>query len=192
MIGVAMQRRLELKALDASQKSLSSGESAIRAGAFPRLDAVGDVTYANPNQRYFPPQQQWNATWSVGVLATWNLTDPFLNGARGDELAAQVEGVRARRIGLTAAIAHEVVSAGTDVVNAQSALKTSEVALRAAEEAYRVTTDLFRVGRATTTDLISAETELLGAKLGNTNARIDLAVAALRFRHATGEDVARR
>jgi outer membrane protein TolC len=189
---VALSRRLELKAIDASQKALQSGESATRAGALPRIDAVGDITYANPNQRYFPPQQEWNATWSVGVTATWNIADTFLNGARADELEAQVGGVRAQRIGMTAAIAHEVVSAGVDVGNAQSALKTSEVALRAAEEAYRVTTDLYRVGRATTTDLIAAETELLGAKLGNTNARIDLAIAVLRFRHATGEDVASR
>jgi outer membrane protein len=188
----ALQRRLEVKAIDATQTALDSGESAVRVGVWPRLDAVGDLTYANPNQRYFPPQQQWNATWSLGVVATWNYADVFLNGARGDEIAAQAAGARAQRIGITAVIAQEVVAAELDVGKAQTALKTSEVATRAAEEAYRVTTDLFRVGRATTTDLIGSETELLGAKLDNTNARIDLAIAALRLRHATGEDIASR
>ena len=192
LVAVAMQRRLEVKALDTSRVALQSGESATRAASWPRLDAVADLTYANPNQRYFPPQQEWNATWSLGVVATWNVAETFLNGARGDELQAQVDNVRAQRIGLEASIAYEVISAGLDVGNAQSGLKTSEVALRAAEEAYRVTTDLFRVGRATTTDLIAAETELLGAKLGSTNAKIDLAIAALRLQHATGEDVAAR
>ena len=100
------------------------------------------------------------------MVASWNIADTFLNGARGDELAAQVDGVRAQRIGMHGRRSRtRSSSAELDVGKAQTALETSEVAMRAAEEAYRVTTDLFRVGRATTTDLIDAETELLGAKL---------------------------
>lgn len=184
----AWQRRLELRALESSQKSVELGEKAVRAGSWPRLDGTADATYANPNPRYFPPANVWNGSWSAGVVASWNITDAFLNDARADELAAQGEKLRAQYVGLQAAIANEVVSAQLDTGKAKTALDTSEVALRAAEEAYRVTTDLFRVGRATTTDLIDAETELLSAKLANTNARIDLTIAGLRLTHATGQD----
>ena len=186
------QRRLELRALESTSDSLHRGEQAVRAGSWPRLDAVGDANYANPNPRYFPPANVWHATWSVGLVASWNVFDTFLNDARGDELAAQSDAVRAQHLGLEAAIANEVISAQLDVGKAKTALDTSEVALQAAEEAYRVTTDLYRVGRATTTDLIDAETELLSAKLANTNARIDLTIAGLRLTHATGQDVAAR
>jgi outer membrane protein TolC len=184
----AWQRRLELRALENSQKSLELGEKAVRAGSWPRLDATADATYANPNPRYFPPANVWNGSWSAGVVASWNITDAFLYDARGDELAAQGQKLRAQYAGMQAAIANEVISAQLDTGKAKTALDTSEVALRAAEEAYRVTTDLFRVGRATTTDLIDAETELLTAKLANTNARIDLTIAGLRLTHATGQD----
>jgi outer membrane protein TolC len=37
--------------------------------------------------------------------------------------------------------------------------------------------------------LIGAETDLLDAKLGDVNARIDLSIAAIELRHATGRDV---
>jgi outer membrane protein len=192
LVGDAWQRRLELRALENSQKSIELGEKAVRAGSWPRLDAVADATYANPNPRYFPPANVWNGSWSAGVVASWNISDAFLNDARGDELAAQGEKLRAQYIGLQAAIANEVVSAQLDAGKAKTALDTSEVALQAAEEAYRVTTDLFHVGRATTTDLIEAETELLSAKLANTNARIDLTIAGLRLTHATGQDASAR
>jgi outer membrane protein TolC len=184
----AWQRRLELRALENTQKSVELGEKAVRAGSWPRLDGTADATYANPNPRYFPPANVWNGSWSAGVVASWNITDAFLTDARGDELAAQGQKLRAQYVGLQAAIANEVISAQLDAGTATTGLATSEVALRAAEEAYRVTTDLFRVGRATTTDLIDAETELLSAKLANTNARIDLTIAGLRLTHASGQD----
>jgi outer membrane protein TolC len=164
----------------------------VRAGAWPRLEAFGDVTYARPNPRFFAPTPEWNATWSAGLIARWTVGDAFLNDARGDELAANAEATRARRRTIEATIAHEVVTAHLDVGKARAALSSSETAVRAAEEAYRVTTDLYRAGRATTTDLIEAESELLDAKLGYTNARIDLTIAALRLGYATGRGVRAR
>jgi outer membrane protein TolC len=185
-IAAALQNRLELKAVDAAQRALRRGEEAMSAGAWPRLDAVGDVTYANPNPRIFPPANEWNATWSVGVVASLNLDEPFLSAARADELAAQAEATRGQRRGIEAAIVNEVVSSQLDLVKAQAALRASEVSVRAYEEAYRVATELFRVGRGTTTDLIDAESELLAAKLATTNARIDLVIAAVRLDYAIG------
>jgi outer membrane protein TolC len=186
LIAEAWSKRLELKALDATIVALQNGEDATRSGAWPRIDAVGDATYANPNPRYFPPRQEWNATWSVGVQATWNVGQTFLSGARGDELGAQTENVRSQRERMEAVIASQVVSAVLDLRTAQAALQTSETTVRAAEEAYRVTSDRFRVGRATTTDMVTAETDLLGAKQSRINALIDSAIAGLRLQHALG------
>jgi outer membrane protein TolC len=187
----AFANRLELKALAATIDALERGEDATRSGAYPRLDAVGDASYANPNQRFFPPRQEWNATWSVGVVASWNVGETFLSGARGDELAAQTESVRGQQERMRAAIANQVVSAALELRTTRAALTTSETTVRATEAAYRVTADRFRVGRATTTDMVVAEADLLGAKQAQINARIDGAIAALRLRHALGRTTAR-
>ncbi|HEX7480122.1 MAG TPA: TolC family protein [Polyangiales bacterium] len=188
LMAEAWQKRLELKALDATENALDHGRSAVRVSQAPRVDAVADATYANPNSRYFPPSQTWHATWSAGVVASWNITDFFLNDARADELVASRAGVAAQRRGVQGAIAIEVSMAQLAVNNAHSALRAGATTLRAAEESYRVTTDLFRVGRATTSDLIDAESELLNARLSVFNARVDLTTAVIRLEHAVGRD----
>jgi outer membrane protein TolC len=189
LVAEAHARRLEVRAVDESARAYHRAASATRTGALPRVDATGDITYANPNPRYFPATQTWNTTWSVGVAATWTLGDAFIQSAAARELDANAEAAEARRIDLRAAIANEVLSSYLDLARARENYGQQGVALAAAEEAYRVTTDLFRAGRATGTDLIESENELLNAKLGEINARIDLTIAAISLRHATARDL---
>jgi outer membrane protein TolC len=47
------------------------------------------------------------------------------------------------------------------------------------------------VGRATTTDLMEAESELVAASLQEVNAMLDLRIASVRLQHATGRDIDR-
>jgi outer membrane protein TolC len=185
-VAEAMQNRLELKAIDAATDALEHGRDAVASGAWPRLDAVGDVTYANPNQRFFPPQDEFNATWSVGVVASYSFDAPFGASAQSDELAANAAANRARRSGLEGAIVNEVVTAHLDGVRARTSLVAAETSVRAAEEGYRVVTDRFQVGSATTSDVVDAESDLLAAKLAITNARIDLTIAAIKLDYALG------
>jgi len=185
-VAEALQARLELKAIDAATDALDHGRDAAASGVWPRLDAVGDVTYANPNPRFFPPQDEFNATWSVGIVASYSLDAPFGANAQRDELAANAAANRARRSGIEGAIVNEVVTAHLDGVRARSALIAAQTSVRAAEESYRVVTDRFQVGRATTSDVVDAESDLLAAKLAITNARIDLTIAAIRLDYALG------
>lgn len=174
--------------MDEAVHALRHGASAQRSGAFPHVEAIGDVTYANPNSRYFPPSEKWRATWSAGVQASWTIGDAFLSTAAASELDAEAAAMEAKRTTLRAGIAQEVLAAYLDLERARAAFDKQRAALAAAEEAYRVTTDLFRAGRATGTDLIESEAGLLDAKFGDVNARIDLTVASIMLRHATGED----
>jgi outer membrane protein len=185
----ALARRIELRVIDASEIAYARGGEAQYAGAYPRLDAVGDLLVGNPNPRYFPPERAWQGTWMVGLQATWNITDVFGATARGDELEVSAQGVHASRRGVEAAITAEVAGAHLDVGRAQAGLVAGQTTVLAAEENNRVTTDLFRVGRATTSDLLEAESELLAARIRIVNARIDLTIALQRLAHATGDDV---
>lgn len=189
LIAEAHTKRLELRAVDEAIRATNYGASASRAGAIPKIDAVGDVTYANPNQRYFPPGPEWHLTWSAGAQATWTFSDAITDLSQGREYDSAAREAMANRTALRAGIANEVLGSYLDLSRARTALSQRSIALAAAEEAYRVTTDLFRAGRATGTDLIQSEEELLQAKVGEVNARIDLAIASITLRHATGRDV---
>lgn len=190
LIAEAQLHRLEVHAIDETTKALTRGASATRAAALPKIDAVGDVTYANPNPKYFPPAAEWHTTWSVGVQATWSVGDTFVSSAAARELDANSRATLAQKKALHAGIAQEVLSAYLDLTRARAAFDSQRAALAAAEEGYRVTTDLFRAGRATSTDLVISESELLDAKLGDVNARIDLTIATIALRHATARDLA--
>ena len=185
----AMRSRLELKALEESARSLRMASRAVAASRWPRLDAVADVTYANPNQRYFPPQNEWNATWSVGAAASWTVGDVVSSGASAREFEAQARGLSSQSAALMDGVRQEVATFYLARTEAEGALSASRRELAAAEEAYRVATDLYRVGRSTTTEVIEAETDLLSARLNELNARIRLRIAEVRLRHAAGRDI---
>src|SRR5690606_16934718 len=110
----------------------------------------GEATYANPNQRYFPQQREWNATWAVGLSATWTLNDVFGNASGAAELDAQARSVTAQRAALEEGIRREVAAAHLERERAKVAIRTSAAALKSASDAYRVATDLYQAGNATT------------------------------------------
>jgi outer membrane protein TolC len=155
------------------------------------VEALGDVTYANPNPRYFafsPQGEVWNLTWSAGVAATWTVNDTFSTSASAAELEANARVLEAQRAALADGIRQEVAAAYLDREKALVAIETSSRASRAAAEAYRVATDLYRVGRATTTELIEAESDLLNARLSELSAHVALRAAEQRLRYAVGRD----
>jgi outer membrane protein TolC len=185
----ALQRRLEIRALDETLFSLKETVSLARAGYFPRLDAVANVTYANPNQRVFLSQGGFDATWDVGVRLSWTINDTFTAIGATAEAKARVASIAEQKATLRDGLRLEVASAYTDVQKAVVTIEAAERQLAAAAESARVRNELFRNGKATSVDLVDAETEVTRAQLSRLNARIGLLVARVRLDHATGRDV---
>src|SRR5262249_10958815 len=104
LVREAQANRLEVHAVDETTKALNKGASATRASTLPRVDAIGDYTYANPNQRYFPLEPVWHGSWSAAVQATWTFGDALLNAAAARELEANAKATQAQRKALRAGI----------------------------------------------------------------------------------------
>jgi outer membrane protein TolC len=187
----AVANRIELRALSETERALKLGAKALDSGKWPRLDAFGEATYANPNARYFPQRREWNATWAVGIAATWTVGDTFLNSAAASEVEANARALSAQRSALADGIRQEVAAHYLGRERSSGALKAARRSVAASEEAYRVAVELYRVGKATTTELIDAETDLLSARLNEINARIELRISEVRLRHAVGRDIGR-
>lgn len=187
----AVSHRTEIRALSETERALRLGSKALDAGKWPRLDAFGEAVYANPNQRYFPSRREWNATWSVGLAATWTVGDTFVNSAAANEVEANARSLASQRAALADGIRQEVAAFYLGRERATGALKAARRSVAASEEAYRVAVDLYRVGKTTTTELIDAETDLLSARLNEINARIELRISEVRLRHAVGRDIGR-
>ncbi|AGP36246.1 TolC family protein [Sorangium cellulosum] len=184
----AFSKRLEIRALDETLYSLKKSEQLTRAGYFPRLDAVADVTYANPNQRIFPAREEFDLTWAAGARATWVLNDIATTAAASAEASARTAQVAEQKAVLRDGLRMEVAQAYTDVSKAARSIETAERQLAAAVEAMRVKSELFRAGRATSTDLVDSEREVTTARLLQLNARVGALVAKTRLDHAVGRD----
>lgn len=185
----ALAKRLEIRALDETIYSLKKTEQVARAGYFPRIDAIADLTYANPNQRIFPQREEFDLTWTIGARATWVLNDIATTAGATAEARARAAQIAEQKAALLDGLRLEVAQAYSEVSKAASSIETAERQLAAALEAMRVKSELFRAGRATSTDLVDAEREVTTARLQQLSARIGALVARIRLEHAVGRDV---
>jgi outer membrane protein TolC len=184
----ALTARAELKSLGALSEALRAQAETEAAAAYPRLDAFGSFTYANPNPRYFPPEKEWIPDWRVGATLTWVPTDiggasatAAVSEARARELEAQA---RALKDGLRL----EVEQALKAAQEARFAIGVTHHGTAAAEESYRVRRELFRAGRATLAELTDAEGALTSARLQMADAHVAARIALAQLHHALGRD----
>ena len=189
LIAEARRNRPALRSVERQVIATQQGVRATRADYYPKLTGFGEATYANPNQRFFPLQQEWNGNWAVGLALTWSPNQIAETGARVRELKARERSANAQLVALRRGVTMEVTSAHEELVRSRRAAALAKEAVEAAAEGYRVAADLYREGSATTTDLISAEFEQVNASLADVNARIDVRIAQSRLRYATGRNL---
>jgi outer membrane protein TolC len=185
----AAERRLEVRSLTETADSYHEQAKGARAGYWPRLSAFGDAVYANPNSRFFPPQDEFNGTWDAGVQLTIVPNDMAKAAPTSRSLQARASEAVSQRELLLDGVRNEVTQARQARREAEVSIDTTGRGLISAEESYRVRRSLFQHGRATAIELTDAETDLTRARLDAINARIDLRIATVRLEHALGRDV---
>lgn len=183
----AFSKRPELKAIDAQIEAQSKNKDVVAANMYPRLDGIGNFTYANPNQRFIPQTKEFKATWDVSIQLTWSPNDALIAHDNKKIVAANIGVLKATREQIVDGLTLDVVNAYTRVKEAEAAIATTRVELKAAEEAYRVRKEQFALGATTSALLIDAEADLTRARLNHLNARVDLRVARAQLKKSIGE-----
>jgi outer membrane protein TolC len=184
----AESQRLEFKALIAQENVYREQASIARIADYPRVDGLAGITYANPNQRYFPLKQEFHTSWQAGVALTWTPTD--IGGAEAGRSAAlaKVGELTAQRRALRDGLRLEIDQALKAAREARFTIDVAGNALRASEESYRVRRELFRAGRATIVELTDAETDLTRTRLQLADAHVNGRIALVQLYHALGRD----
>jgi outer membrane protein len=185
----ALDGRLEIRALERSHSALENSQHVELVTGLPRLEAVGNYTYANPNQRIFPAEEKWNGSWDVGLQLTWTVNDFGVGSRRASTVGSQVTQLEQQRIGVEEQLRIEVVSAFGALNEARQNVTTAEQGERAATAAYEARARLQEQGMGTALELIQAETARIRARLNLVNAHIALRVARTQLDHAVGRDV---
>jgi outer membrane protein TolC len=185
----ALDKRLEIRALDETAWSLRAQAKAARAGYLPRIDAIGDLIYANPNQRVFPQNPVFTGTWDVGVQFIWTPNDALNGAGLSSESEARAAQTEMQKEALKNSVRLDVMQAYQSVREYEIAVETTKRGLDAAEEGYRVRRELFRNGRSTSVELTDSQVQLTRASLDSINARANLRSALAVLAHAAGRDV---
>jgi outer membrane protein TolC len=185
----ALSKRLEVRALGENARGLRSAGAALKADAYPRLEAFANGYYVNPHPRITPQTEEFTATWDAGLRLTWTPTK--IGTARADVQSYRIQAEqRENELQQFAdALRTEVLEARQTLVDAALDHETAKRGLASAEEGYRVRRELYRNGRGTSVDVTDAETELLRARLALINSKIAVLTARVRLEHATGRDV---
>jgi outer membrane protein TolC len=185
----ALAGRLEISSLERSHTALEQSRHVESVAAYPRLEALGNFTYANPNQRIFPTEQAWKSSWDVGLQLTWTVNDIGVGSRRADTVGSQITQLEQRRVNIEEQLRLEVVTALGALIEARQNVSTAEQGERAATAAYEARTHLQEQGLGTALELIQAETARIRARLNLVYAHIALRVARTQLDHAVGRDV---
>lgn len=181
-VGAAVARRPELRAAKARAEQARAGAAVQKADMFPNILAIGTAQHTTGGGPFQPEN-----SWFVGLQLSWNLWDW---GATWNQYkAASHEADRAEMAADRAADSMRVAVRRTarQARAAYDALDVAKTGLTAADEAYRIQEVRFGEGAATTTDLLSAETELTQARTAYATARYAYFLELAALAQATGQ-----
>lgn len=184
----ARAHRPEILALGESARSAEEGAKGAASALYPRLDGIANITDANPNQQFFPPERAWNTSWYIGLNLSWGVDRFFEARAQKKELEANARRLEAQRAGLVRAVTLEVSSAWQEWRRAANAAVLGQKDLEAAEAAYSQRVALYQEGEATTSEVLDAEVQRFNATLRVIDARIDARIARARLARAAATD----
>ena len=177
---LAMRERPEFELLRARRRQVHEGRQAQKFDLFPRIVALTQYKYSE-GFGDFEPRNQWFAglalSWELQWTEKWRELDKLELAER--ELDLQTE--KAER-----GIALEVSRMWLEVQTAQAILRARRAAERAELVSHGTQVKLFDEKLATNTDVLTAHTQWLTARVERENAQWDELAAQLAFRRTCG------
>ncbi len=185
----AYARRPELRALKTLRRIHEQERKAKQGAQLPALSASGNVYYSNPNQRIFPLEEEFNATWDLGLTITWSPNDLLRNHYGADDADVEAKKVDEDLRALEDGIAIEVASAIVDARLARERIEASALGAEASARYYEDQQALRSAGAATTNDVLEAEQRLRQAQLAWVDAHVQARMADAALLKARGTSV---
>lgn len=186
LVREASDQRPERRALALRLDGVEARRRAASAANKPVFGVGGGVDYANPNQRIFPRQGEWQESWDLSVNVSWNFLDFGRTKAQVAEAAAAATAMRARLAEFDSVVAADIRQRLLDLDSSQALVTAAADAVRSAAEARRVAGDRFAAGVATSTDVVVAQVALLETELARTRALAGVRLAEARLHRVLG------
>lgn len=173
LVGRALERRPEVKALDFQIKAAEAGVKIANSSRYPQVFLVGNYYVSRPNQRIMPIEDKFRDTWDLSLAVSFDLWNWNRAGHQARQARAQLAQAENGAAQLKDGVVLEVSQNYYALEQQALAIKLAADTVSQAEENYRVTGNRFKAGLALNSDLLDAEVALLQAKIGYAQALVD-------------------
>lgn len=170
-------KRAELAAAGQRERAAEEQVRGARSGYLPRLNAFGSLDYD-----YGWKYDNGGGSYTAGAMLQWDIWDGKLTRAKVREARANLDSAREEQRKLNLALSLEADQARLELKAATERLAVNSEAVALASQSAEMTRARFEQGSALATQLMDAETALVGARVRRAEAEADqyIAIAALR------------
>jgi outer membrane protein len=158
-----------------------------RAGLYPTVFLTGDYTLADPNPRVFPAEDKFTGSWSVGIMASFDVGRYPQVAAQEEQAKTRAAQARENARRLSDAVAAEVVRAALSLNTALQVYASMKEETVQAEENLRYVQERRRQGVALESATLDAQTVLERARLREQAGLYDCLIARVSYERAVGE-----
>jgi outer membrane protein TolC len=187
LVEKAKSHRSELAALGERIEATNSNARVARAANYPQLSAGGNFYYSDPNQRYFPAQNVFKATWDASLNLSWDIWTWNVAGLQAEQIEYTVEQLKETKKQMEDAISLEVTQNYLTQQISLDQIRVAKLSVTQAAENLRVVKIQYEKGVANTTDVIDAETLSLQAEVSLATAVADASIASAQLEKSVGE-----
>lgn len=181
-------RSLEAQAQSAQAALKTQQADLQKSKYYPQVLLRAGATLGNPNERHFPPKNEWNATWDASLVVAWQF-DSLVSHHEAKALRAEATQAQqlAQGADRAAAAASLRARAAYEGALARAEALESHRALQA--HALRDAQTLFEAHRLTAAALLEYQIALDQAALDQLNAQFEARFAQARWRrHQRGHE----
>ncbi len=188
LLSTALQQRPELQLNRLNQEMQSSELQQISGQWLPSIALFGQMDYANPNSRQFPPEDTFLLTWQVGISGRIDVGGYKLIGPQKEAAEKALQQMRRQDENLIRSISLQIKQDVLNIEQAERQLQAAEMILDQAQENYRIVYDKYRSGIAVNSDVVAAQERLLEAQLARSRAHIACRRSVSKLRFDLGSD----
>ncbi|MBI5549677.1 MAG: TolC family protein [Deltaproteobacteria bacterium] len=171
----------ELQRLDAQLQQSRASARATRGGYLPEVSLQGAFGYRDRDLGGGAGE------WSAGVYLDWSLFDGLATRAQGQKADARLAQLLESRRALELQIDADVSEVLGAVLTARAAARSASQSVEASREAVEAALELYRIGRATSLDVLTSQSELARTEVLHFQALGDWTVALARLERLTGD-----
>ena len=170
------------------KRALGQQRDSLIGGQWPTLEVRAKVSIANPNTRFTPLREEFDATWEASAILSWSPNALFLNGAEEERLSVEERKMDAKIEVFRNALASQIrVNLAKDASNLK-VVASAQKAMAAFEEVYKLRQAEYEAGTIRLSELLESETDLSVAKIGWINANIQARLTRKKLSWISGID----